>query len=500
MKRYLSLALFAFVFLASAAVWTGNLNQDEGWGLYAALSVARGEVPYRDFFYTQGPVAAYFYAAFSPLWEPFGVAGARILTALVGALATALAALFAFRLVRGGTHGRVAALCVAFLLGSNLYHVYYTAIPKTYALVALFYATGFCFLSIAFSRASRLALAFAAASFALAAGTRFSFALAPAAVFVSLLVLDIRRTGFGRHLVFSRAVFFAAVSGAVLLAVYGPFLADGVSRAGLFKALGYHAAREGAFDPVFTVGSLSRLVRWYLPVFVFFGLGFSEKGVFRSGAAATAEFRIAFLTTTAVFAAQLLAPHPYEDYQTPLMAVAAALAAAACAGRGKAVLLALGLSWAVSFGSPLLEEWHIEGKDLFWTLKKDKCDMARLKEAAALVEAADPGGSDLLTQDLYLAVEAHRRVPAGLEMGPFSIMSHDEWIKLLSSAPCRIAALSDYSFAIDPPSCRRRPFEEQMEFWRILGERYSPLVRIDRFGQNCTTLRLLERNNREKAP
>ena len=93
MKRYLSLALFAFVFLASAAVWTGNLNQDEGWGLYAALSVARGEVPYRDFFYTQGPVAAYFYAAFSPLWEPFGVAGARILTALVGALATALAAI-----------------------------------------------------------------------------------------------------------------------------------------------------------------------------------------------------------------------------------------------------------------------------------------------------------------------------------------------------------------------------------------------------------------------
>ena len=87
MKRYLGLSLFAFAVLSFAAVWLGGLNQDEGWGLYAASLVADGKVPYLDFFYTQGPVTAYVYAALSPLWEPFGLVGGRIATWLMGAAA-----------------------------------------------------------------------------------------------------------------------------------------------------------------------------------------------------------------------------------------------------------------------------------------------------------------------------------------------------------------------------------------------------------------------------
>ncbi|HPB11670.1 MAG TPA: hypothetical protein PLT74_10450, partial [Kiritimatiellia bacterium] len=61
-----SLALYA------AAVWFGNLNQDEGWYLYAARAVADGRLTYRDFFFTQGPVMPYLYGLFAPLWSPHG--------------------------------------------------------------------------------------------------------------------------------------------------------------------------------------------------------------------------------------------------------------------------------------------------------------------------------------------------------------------------------------------------------------------------------------------
>ena len=80
MKRYGILALFGFACLAFAAVWLGGLNQDEGWYLYAANLVAEGEVPYRDFFYTQGPVMPVVYAAFANVWRHWGILGARIFT------------------------------------------------------------------------------------------------------------------------------------------------------------------------------------------------------------------------------------------------------------------------------------------------------------------------------------------------------------------------------------------------------------------------------------
>jgi len=179
----------------------------------------------------------------------------------------------------------------------------------------------------------------------------------------------------------------------------------------------------------------------------------------------------------------------------PIMPVVAAVAAALCSARTDALLLALGLAWAASFGSPLLEKWTTDGQDRFWTVKKNKCEMAQLKDAAKLVETLDPGGKTLLTQDLYLAIETRRKVPDGLEMGPFSMLDGDGWKKLLSSAPCPVAALSGYAFAIKPPECVERSFDEQIEFWSILKKRYSRAAKIESFGQNATTLVVLKRND-----
>ena len=83
-RSYIALSAFAFAVLAFAAVWLGGLNQDEGWYLYAAGLVGEGRMPYRDFFYTQGPLMPCVYSAFSWTWRVGGLLGARILTCLIG--------------------------------------------------------------------------------------------------------------------------------------------------------------------------------------------------------------------------------------------------------------------------------------------------------------------------------------------------------------------------------------------------------------------------------
>ena len=116
-----------------------------------------------------------------------------------------------------------------------------------------------------------------------------------------------------------------------------------------------------------------------------------------------------------------------------------------------------------------------------------------LRSVADKIEKLDPGGKTLLTQDLYLAIETGRKVPDGLEMGPFSMLSDVEWRSLLASAPCPVAALSGYSFAVNPPVCDERPVEQQMEYWGLLKKDYELVSRVEAFGQNSTTLLILRR-------
>ena len=299
-KVYLALAAAACVVLCAAAVWMGGLNQDEGWYLYAAKLVAEGKLPYRDFFYTQGPVMPFAYAAFAWAWAPGGLLSARAFTLLVGLLGVAFACGIARQLSAPGRRD-VAALTTFFLLATNLYHLYYLAIPKTYALAALFVLAGFYLLAL--GRGGAVSAFLAGACLALAAGTRISLGAMLPVVAVALLVMR-------RH-----AAFFAFSVGAAgaLALVYGPFVVDPAAREGLIAAQAYHAARGGS-DPVWTIGSLSRLVRWYLPLFIVLGLG-----GFRRGWTLAAAF-------LAVFAVQMLAPFPYEDYQVPVMGLLAVFA------------------------------------------------------------------------------------------------------------------------------------------------------------------------------
>ena len=521
-RIYWAFALTACAVLGGAAVWMGGLNQDEGWYLYAANLVSEGNVPYRDFAFTQGPVMPYVYAAFSLVWKTFGLLGARVFTLLIGLLGVVFATRLARRLAPEGAKD-AAALVAFFLLATNLYHLYYLAIPKTYALASLFVLAGFWSMGTDGGLAhtaqnktprpvwSLFGSLVAGLCFALAAGTRISLGAILPVVGVWLLWRCFRG-GPGAHAPASGAspladlIAFCVGGFGGLAVVYGPFLLSPSLREGLVAAQSYHAAR-GGFDPTWTVGSLSRLVRWYLPVFLVLGLG-----SFRHARVLLAAF-------LAVFCVQMLAPFPYEDYQVPVMALLAVFAASnffeksadgAADGRtgkkeegtgnkfGGKLLLVLGVCYAAAFGSPLLEQWTTNGKDRFWSLKKDRTELAQLRDVAALLESIDPGGKTLLTQDLYLAVEMNRKVPSGLEMGPFSVLTDLEWRNLLTTTECPLAALSGYTFAIEPPKCNERSMALQMDYWNLLKRRYSLVAREESFGQGATPLLILMRKEDAK--
>ncbi|MBR1589261.1 MAG: hypothetical protein IJ658_13165 [Kiritimatiellae bacterium] len=518
------LAIGAAACMSVFAVWWGGLNQDEGWYLYAAQLVHDGKLPYRDFFFTQGPTMPFVYSALSPLWRTagsplHGLLGGRVVTLLFGFAAILAAVALVRRLVPADRRG-LAGLAVFAMLGCNLYHLYFVTIPKTYALGGLFVMVGFLLLVRGLESAApalgRIVFLFAAGlSLAFASGTRISLILTLPVAGLALLA---------RFRTFRWSFLWFGLGGAAgLFITYGLFALDPPSLRALLAAQGYHAAR-GGFDPFFALGSLSRLLRGYAALGV---LGVAAASLSRGGRPQAAAGDAARLTLwalaggfIAVFLLQISAPFPYDDYQVPVMGmltVAMAVwfvrsrgAGPACSAREAwfVVLVACG----ISFVSPLLQDWATYAQDRFWSQRKEKTELAKLRQVGREIECLDPGGKTLLTQDLYLAIETGRAVPPGLEMGPFCyfpdwpadkarelhVMNRELMAELLESAPCPIAACSGYAFAVTAPSCRETPFDEQKRYFALLKKNYEWADSSAKFGQNATTLLVLKRREGKK--
>ena len=497
------LAAVVAAFTAALAVWWGGVNQDEGWYLYAARLVGEGKLPYRDFFFTQGPVLPFVYSVL-PI---HGLLSGRIVTLVFSLLATFTSMAFARRLVAPSRRGAV-SLAVFSLLACNLYHAYFTAIPKTYAIGSLFVMIGFLLLSRGWNFLS-------AVSFSFASGTRISLVLILGVVGVGLLVTRFRKLSW---------LWFGLGGVLGLFLIYGMFAIDPPSLKGLLAAQAYHAGR-GGFDPFFAIGAVSRLVRGYLAlgavlfaaVALRFG-GFERLGAPRHESAELSNSPAIKLSTlkwmaglsfAAVFLLQMSAPFPYDDYEVPIMPILVVLIAVAFVNRTADCLGLVLCRWfpvmvsgMCMISSPLVQDWMTNGQDRFWSIKKEKSEVAQMREVARELEKLDPGGKMLLTQDLYLAVEMDRKVPDGLEMGPFSyfpemstaeaerlhVMNGERMERLLDSAPCALAAFSGYGFAIEAPKGTQTPIETRRGFEERLRRKYRYAGKVENFGQNHTLL------------
>ena len=507
-------ALLLALVLYAANLWLGNLNQDEGWYLYAALENAAGRLPYRDFFFSQGPLMPRVYGLLAPLWAPAGVAGGRALTALFGLCGALLAGWLA---ARGAPRGRrLACGITAFLLtGCNVYHSYFTTIPKTYALASLLLLAGLAALWNPDQPRAAWRAALGGLLLAGAACTRLSLGIA-------LPVAGLYLLFYARRW---RWVWFAFGLGGLagLALLLGPPLLH-ARDAFLFSNF-FHTSR-GTEGLLFAAGSVSRLLRHYLPLAA---LVLATLALFGCRERATRApddteappppgLTLALSVFVAVFVVHLLSPFPYDDYQVPIMPLLAIVTATlfwrvlpvggngAAEWRRQCVLVAVLLVWAAlgAGTSTLNEEWMIVGKDRLWIIRKEQPDLALLRTTARKIAAQVPPDKPLLTQDTYLAVEAGRRVPPGFEMGPFSyfpelddadaarynVLNERRMREALAAGEAPVIALSGYGLALAAPVMTPVPEEQVAAFLEIIGRGYRLDRTIEHFGQAHTPLRI----------
>lgn len=505
------LAAAGWLVLAAANLFMGELNQDEGWYLYAARLVREGQLPFRDFAFTQGPMLPLVYALGHPVVAVWGLGGGRVLTALFGLLAALAASALAARLApkQKGT----AALFAFILIALNVYHSYFTTVVKTYSLCALFLTAGFVLSARARDRKSIWLFAWAGLALAAAAATRITAGLALAAVGLWLLV---SRKTFG-----DRAWIAFGVGGALGLALFlGTFyvLAPESFR---FFLLQYHAYREagGLFSTLaFKVGLVSRVTQAY---FVAIAAGVAlivarVSGLARGEGPRDGLVLAGWATLAGITLVQASAPFPYDDYQVPLFPLFAALLAAAwfrlptlSTPRSAAVVLwiALLLSGAAALSSPVNQAWMIVGRDRIWWRMRERPALLQLRDAAQKIRALAGDSTELLTQDTYLAVETDLRVPHGWEMGIFSyypdwsreqaerlhVLNREMLYETLETSPAQSVALSEYDFSVAAPAVSPLPLEERRALWATVETRYTPSGEIPYFGQGNTTLRLYSR-------
>jgi hypothetical protein len=513
LSERLSLGLVALVaiglalVLAAANFWFGNLNQDEGWYLYAALESARGQLPYRDFFFTQGPLLPLVYGWLSPLWSPWGVAGGRLLTVLFGLAGGALAALLAARVLPTGRKAAGAVVVWALTAGCT-YHSYFTTLPKTYALAALLLLGGYLALT-AVSHAPQALPMLAGILLALAAGTRLSLG---ATLAVTTLWL------FGQRRRMGRAWFWFGAGGMLgLLAVYGPYLV--LAPAQFCFANSFHTGRDTGGGLLFVAGSVSRCVRGYLPLAMLTAVlavawldARRIRSAVREPVALPAGPMLWLLSFLAVFGLHLASPYPYDDYQVPVMPLLAAAVTvwlfrwpALAAFSPVRVVWALVVMAGVSaFASPINQDWFVIRQDRFWVVPKPQPDLVRLRQLGRWIRASTPPDKPLLTQDIYLAVESGRRVPPGFEMGPFGyfpnlddalarncrVLNRAALERALTATDAPLAAFSGYAMTIGAPTMRELPAAEQKALWRVVERRYDRIQIIPDFGQGHTPLEL----------
>lgn len=472
----------------------GPLNQDEGWYLYAARLFSEGRYPYRDFFFTQGPVMPAVYGLLAPLWSPFGVLGGRTLTALLGFLTAFCAAGLAARLVQPAK-SRFAYFGVLTLLTVNLYHGYFTAIPKTYALAALLFTLAF--LCLSHTRSSSVWAAVSGFLFAAAAGTRLSLGLALPITGLYLLI-TYRKNG--------KAWLAFAIGGGLGLAL----LLVSVLALDLesFRFSQVFHQNRGNGGVMFVLGALARLMRGYLPVMILLVYIFCRYGL---RILRTRSILLPLIVLAGIFLLQLLAPFPYDDYQVPLMPLAIVCAVAVWTEyvgdaeiQATRLLTVLLISLLCLGISPMLQEWTVLRQDRFWVQLKQKSDLQLLRETARKVKSLSGESKELFTSDLYLAVETGQHVPPGMEMGPFCyfpdlsdteaaryhVLNRTALSNLVRNTSAKVRAISGYTFALKAPEMTRLPEVERDGILAELTAGYNLQAAVPDFGQQHTCLQL----------
>ncbi|GAA4745535.1 hypothetical protein GCM10023328_29710 [Modestobacter marinus] len=390
----------------------GLLVDDEGWYLQAARAVAQGQLPYRDFAFTQGPLSPYVFAPGQALSGGSLLAG-RLTALVLVLLLFAVAVGSVWRAV-----GPPAAAAVGILLAADTGTTWALSMAKTYGIAALcLVAMSACLLD---ARHRDRSMAGATLLAGLAALDRFS--AVTTWVVVGLGCLFLARSTRGRVLV--------ALAGLVPVVGYGGLylLAPTETRFGLW---GYHqltvesGGLRARVEELFVTRLPDVVATYTIPLVL--------ACVAVAAAVSTADTRsmlrrrpglvVAAAGTAAFMAGNFAAGEWHSDYLLPavpatmmLSVVAVGLASASAAPAPPSPTLPVA---AVLVGAMLvlLPGWGI-GVDTF---PSERTALQRASDLAAPLEAVTgPDDTVLALHGAAVAVEAGRETVEGDSLGQFS--------------------------------------------------------------------------------
>ena len=462
---------------ASFHVYTGGMNPDEGFYAIAARAVMHGEVPYRDFGYTQMPLLPYVNGPWLAL-TGYGLFEQRWLNGIWGALALVLAS----RWVARRTWPLLGvAFAVTFSLSPAW--MYFMHLGKTYAFTSLVViAATYAFVELSPGWKKRWLLGWLGV---LGVGCRL-----PAAPFFAVLWLTAVCEGEGLRVRSLLSATLGLALAAVLLLL--PFYAL-APESSVFWTLKIHAAavpqraRHLAWTDVATLAPI-----WWAALTAGFAIAVVRRQRPRSSE------MVVVLAAFAALASNLIPSGVFEEYGTPFIlplagAVMCGLArlVASWSPRQKITLVG-GLAAIHHVAAPLLtfgvaraglaSHWLPPNVPAF-----DAELPAHIAEARRVVAALLPLDQPLIGPNIILAAETGHPVPRKLRMGPFSmtrdfspadadrlhLLTYPELVGYFSRADVPLLAFSTQpllNFAWSMPTFRN-PSVAEREQWREIFRR-----------------------------
>lgn len=492
-------------------VWRGVLVDDEGWYLLAAQAVWRGELPYRDFAFTQGPLAPYLYAPSQALAQGSVVAG-RVTSALLVLALFVIAVVFVWRRVHP-----VAAAVLGVLLVADVATTWSLSVVKTYAACALLLVVVVAALA-ARSRA-QVWWPVATAAAGLAATARLSAAAAWLCVLVGCLLLAPD----------SRTRWRTALAGLVPLAAYVPLYlaAPSGTRFGLWWYHQLTVTDAGVVARFVEVAGvrLPAIARAYDVHLVWWGaagLMVLLSAALRRRLRAAPGTAVAALAVSGFMAANLLAGEWHDDYlvpAVPAMTLLAVLVAGVLVTRPPASGLRAGDSrWPDSNRFLPLVSATIAtalvlvvkpgpdfGVDQFADRQTAMQRVARV--ADALVARTDPGDRVLALHGAAVVAEAGGRTVDGASLAQFSyvdttdalarrlhVVNRRLLLEEVRQARPAAVLLSDWDVAMlhRKGTLSAEP-ADPTPFLRALSENYDEVLTQPGYGQGNSELTLYVR-------
>ncbi len=479
----------AYLALAAVHVSCGLMNADEGFYALAARAVWQGELPYRDFGYTQMPLLPYVNGAVMSLTR-FGLFEQRAINGLWAALAVLLGVRL---LVRRGLAGRAVFLVGLFALTPSWQ--YYIHLGKTYGLVSL------------------VAMAAVTVLLEWGPGTRKSIVLAalcvvgvgcrlPAAPFFGLLWLaSLRdREGFVARQAGIAGITLAASAALLLL----PFFLAAPAQA-RFWVVDFFRISVPLRD--FRVSGREMLALapalWALVAAV--GL----HGLLRRRSWSWSESAVA-VAALAALGFNLLPRGAYDEYGVPFLlplAVSILLLAPElpwpALGRNSLAVAALIFQLAIipALYAPFQKAEVKQSWSRWLPLSGAPYDVhlrAEIREARRTLAGALPPGAEFQGSAVILAVEANRPVPRRLRMGAFAVtsdyppveadrlhlMTFDELAEIYRAPETRVLGLHSvnlFNYSWSVPSFRSQTPQERGAWAARFSNLYQPVYRDPEF-------------------